>query len=166
MIFLHKEATMKSRSLAALVFLIGALVPGLLFWGAACGMKSDSDGNDSDDGDQKLPAVELLYTEEFELAGYRENTPIDAASFYRPVAPDGFHVLGYYGQQGHGAPCGWMFVARELKPGALAEPLDYEVIGQPSSGCTFWKPIPPPGYVGLGFVAQTGLQKPDTDEIR
>jgi hypothetical protein len=127
-------------------------------------------------GEEPLPAVELAYTDDFEWV---VNTPPqfpfkNYTAIYRPVAPDGFHALGHYGQwqwevdifEILDTPCPWMFVARELEPGALAEPLDYELIGEPTSDCSFWKPIPPPGYVGLGFVAQAGSQKPDTDEIR
>jgi hypothetical protein len=150
---------MKSRSLGVLIFLFGISLTALLLLGPGCGRDTNFVGYES-----TRPAVELAYIEDFELVGYI--TDIAPAAFYRAVAPDGFHALGHYGQQGHGAPSGWMFVARELEPGALAEPLDYELIGQPSGDCCFWKPIPPPGYVGLGFVAQTGLEKPDAEEIR
>lgn len=150
---------MKSRSLGVLIFLFGISLTALLLLGPGCGRDTNFVEYES-----TRPAVELAYTEDFELVGYI--TDIDSAAFYRPVAPDGFHALGHYGQKGHGAPSGWMFVARELEPGALAEPLDYELIGQPSGDCSFWKPIPPPGYVCLGFVAQTGLEKPDAEEIR
>ena len=150
---------MKSRSLRVLIFLFGISLTALLLLGPGCGRDTNFVEYES-----TRPAVELAYTEDFELVG--DITDMDSAAFYRPVAPDGFHAMGHYGQQGHGAPSGWMFVARELEPGALAKPLDYELIGQPSGDCSFWKPIPPPGYVCLGFVAQTGLEKPDAEEIR
>jgi hypothetical protein len=153
---------MKSRSLGVLAFLVGISLTAFLLLGPGCGKDTSFVGYESGGGgEEPMPAVELAYTVDFEWVA---NT--NDAAFYRPVAPDGFHALGHYGQVGHGAPCGWMFVARELEPGALAEPLDYELIGQPALDCSFWKPIPPPGYVCLGFVAQTGLEKPDVDEIR
>ena len=156
-------------------FLFGISLTVLLVLSPGCGKDTSFDGIESGGGgEEPLPAVELVYTDDFEWVA---NTPRQVpfgpyGAFYRPVAPDGFHALGHYGQlRGEivpalDAPCGWMFVARELEPGALAEPLDYELIGEPASDCSFWKPIPPPGYVGLGFVAQAGSQKPDTDEIR
>ena len=168
---LRKREAMKTRSLGALSFLFGISLMAVLLLAPGCGDDDKSfvwdewGGGEQEPQPEPEPAVELIYTEDFELAGYTEDTPFYAA-FYRPVVPDGFHALGHYAERGHGAPCGWMFVARELEPGALAEPLDYELIGQLSSGCSFWKPIPPAGYVGLGFVAQMGLEKPDTDEIR
>jgi len=55
--------------------------------------------------------------------------------------------------------------------GALAPPVDYHLIwmdtgsGADMNG-SFWKPIPPEGYVCLGTVAQNGYQEPGLDEIR
>jgi len=141
--------------------LVGVIALGLMTIVATGGGGGDGGGDDQ----ESPPVVELLYTEDFELVGYAGDV-MSPGSFYRPVVPEGFHALGHYAKRGHDAPCGWMFVARELEPGALAEPLDYELIGEPSSDCTFWKPVPPRGYVALGYVAQTGSQKPDIDEIR
>ncbi|MBN1422177.1 MAG: Vps62-related protein [Planctomycetes bacterium] len=156
---------MQSLSAGVRTLLLGISLAAALLLIPGCA--DDSRAVSGGEEQEPLPAVELLYTEAFDLMGYRdEGTPF-CVGFYRPVAPDGFHALGHYGQDGDGAPCGWMLVARELEPGALAEPLDYELIaGRPSSGCSFWRPIPPPGYVGLGSVAQAGAQKPDLDEVR
>lgn len=106
------------------------------------------------------PTLDLAYVNDFELVGLTAD-----GAFYRPIVPDGFHAFGHYGQGGHGQPCGFMFVARELERGTLAEPIDYEHIGA-SPNCSIWRPIPPPGYVCLGFVAQAGFEKPSVDEIR
>jgi len=164
---------MKSRSSGMLTFLFCMSLTALMLFGPGCSDDTSFVWIEKGGGDQEpqpepqpepLRALELAYTDDFELTGYTED--LSYVVFYRPIAPAGFHALGHYGRQGSGAPCGWMFVARELEPGALVEPLDYELIGQHSSGCSFWRPIPPQGYVALGFVAQMGPEKPDTDEIR
>jgi hypothetical protein len=62
-------------------------------------------------------------------------------------------------------------VARELEPGALAPPDDYELIwddvgtGAVLNG-SMWRPVPPAGYVCLGSVAQAQYTKPPLDAIR
>jgi len=54
--------------------------------------------------------------------------------------------------------------------GALAAPVDYtEVWNDKGSGSnndgSFWRPVPPPGYVALGAVAQSGYGKPALDDV-
>jgi hypothetical protein len=64
-----------------------------------------------------------------------------------------------------------MLVAQALEPEALAAPLDYEKVWEDrGSGAdedgSFWRPLPPEGYVCLGLVAQRGWGKPGLDVVR
>ena len=118
------------------------------------------------------PELELTYVDQFEMVWWdlgRFGTFHGA--YWRPIAPDGFHALGHYGEGDYSnPPQGFMFAARELTPGALAHPVDYvkvwDVRGSGAFfGGSFWRPVPPAGYVCLGLVGQRGRSKPGTDEI-
>ncbi len=133
--------------------------------------------------------LELAYTEDLELVWWNppyvpcmfELSPspdwLHFGAFYRPIAPVGFHALGHYGDSADAkscnqpAPRGFMLVAKELEPGALAKPRDYVEVWRSTGALnepegSFWQPLPQPGYVCLGMVAQGGHNKPDLDEIR
>jgi Vacuolar protein sorting-associated protein 62 len=124
--------------------------------------------------EKEMPTVELelAYVDDYELEWRDVGSGGDLdGAYYRPVVPSGYYALGHYGQGNYVAPVGPMFAARELQPGALAQPIDYTMVwGDYGSGAdmdgSFWKPIPPTGYVCLGLVAQTGYAKPGLDEIR
>ena len=87
--------------------------------------------------------------------------------------PEGYYALGHYAQWNYDQPVGPLFAVRELVPGsgALAPPVDYNMIwmdtdfGADWNG-SFWKPIPPPGYVCLGILAQYDYLMPGLDEMR
>lgn len=88
------------------------------------------------------------------------------AAFYRASYPagQGFAEIATFGTAHYSAPYG-MVVAKQLVSGALAHPVDFTMIWADSgSGAdrdgSFWRPVPPPGYVSLGDVAQTGYSKP------
>jgi hypothetical protein len=117
------------------------------------------------------PALEVRYVRDFQLvwndggSGARQD-----GSFYRPVAPAGYSVIGYYGQE-LPAPDGVVAVVKELIPGALAQPARYDAIWTDSgSGAdrdgAFWRPVPPEGYTCLGVVVTLGYAEPDLDAAR
>jgi hypothetical protein len=109
-------------------------------------------------GDVYRPVLELAYVDDGQLVWQGPG-----GAFYRPLAPDGFHALGHY-YAGGGA---FMLVARELEPGRLATPDHYEwVLSRWDVG--IWRPVPRPGYVCLGLVAQAGVDPhpPSVDEVR
>jgi hypothetical protein len=118
------------------------------------------------------PALELAYVDDMQLVWQ------DAGSggtwdgkYARPVPPEGFYSLGSFGQTDYGPISGFLYAAKELAEGALASPVDYTwVYSDWESGAdmdgSFWKPVPPAGYVCLGLVAQTGYEKPGTDAVR
>ena len=117
-------------------------------------------------------SLELVYVEDYNLEWYDKGSGADVdVAFWNPVNPDGYYALGHYAQNNWSAPLGPSFAVRELVPGALAQPLDYNLVwtdagsGADLNG-SVWKPIPPFGYVCLGMVAQLGYGKPGLDEIR
>ncbi|RPI02924.1 MAG: DUF946 domain-containing protein, partial [Zetaproteobacteria bacterium] len=123
------------------------------------------------------PALEVLYIKDFQLVWNDKGSGADSdGSFYRPVAPSGYSVIGYYGQGNYYAADGVVAVVKELEPGALIEPERYEAIWTDSgSGAdrdgAFWKPIPPAGYTCLGVVVTgyclgCGYAPPAVDQIR
>jgi hypothetical protein len=129
----------------------------------------------------EVAALELAYVEDLQLVWWTpRSSSLDDwnsfAAFYNPVVPQGYYSLGSYGEaitesSNAPAPAGFMLVAKDLADGALAKPVDYTNVwsssgqlGEPAG--SFWQPVPPPGYVCLGMVAQSGYNKPDLDEIR
>ena len=123
------------------------------------------------------PTLEVLYVDQFQLVWNDRGSGANSdGSFYRPVAPSGYSVIGYYGQGNYSAPDGTVAVVRELEPGALAAPERYEAIWTDSgSGAdldgAFWRPIPPAGYTCLGVVVTgyclgCGYAPPDVNQIR
>lgn len=117
-------------------------------------------------------ALEILFTKNLELVWNDIGSGGDYdGSYWRPKElPAGYYALGHNGQAGY-LPKGGMYLARELESGALAAPVDYSLVwydvgsGANMDG-SFWKPIPPSGYVCLGLVAQGNHGKPNLDQIR
>ena len=119
----------------------------------------------------------LSFTSEFNWRWDDSGSGADNdGAYWHPVPPDGFHALGSLGICHYGNPSGssYMFVVKatdDTQPlPALASPTDYELVwGDQGTGSTddgsFWKPIPPPGYVALGLVAQSGYDKPSLDDV-
>jgi hypothetical protein len=123
------------------------------------------------------PALEVLYVRNFQGIWTDSGSGAQRdGAFYRPVAPAGYSVIGYYGQGNYGAPDGVVAVVRELVPGALAPPVQYDVIWTDSGSGSdrdgaFWRPVPAPGYTCLGVVVTgyafgTGYAPPSLDAIR
>jgi hypothetical protein len=110
-----------------------------------------------------LPKLELAYIDQFELIAIGMT-----CCFWRPIVPSGFYALGHYCETGCSSPpWGYMFAAREsaFGAGALARPVDYEMVFSSIPNWSFWRPVPPQGYVSLGLVAWLWGSKPSTDEV-
>lgn len=98
-------------------------------------------------------------------------------SFYHPVTKDGFFALGSLGlgPNGYPNPNGTRAVmVVKARPGhedALKFPTDYEQIyNDANSGAdmfgSFWRPIPPAGYVAMGtVVAANSWNKPSLTDV-
>jgi hypothetical protein len=118
------------------------------------------------------PALELAFVYDMRLDWWDKGSggSFDG-NFARPITHEGFYGLGSFGQTDYGSTNGFIYIAKELEPGGLAIPVDYTwVYSDWGSGATldgsFWKPVPPAGYVCLGLVAQRGYSKPSTDAVR
>lgn len=97
-------------------------------------------------------------------------------SVFRPIPPRGFFVLGDYMERSHrskpGGPAAKAVIAvREREVAAdslrlLLPAVDFARVWSnarhPKTGpVALWRPIPPPEYVSLGFVATAGFEKPN-----
>jgi hypothetical protein len=127
------------------------------------------------------PALELLYIEDFEKVWDTVGVPnpegIIPGTVWRPIVPEGYHVLHHLFEpraavqrvDKDAAPAGFVFAARELEPGALAEPEGYfQRWNDQGSGAdasvVLWEPICPDGYVGLGHFA--GGLEPSEEKVK
>jgi Vacuolar protein sorting-associated protein 62/Glucodextranase, domain B len=123
----------------------------------------------------EAPALDLAYVEDLQAVWWTAPsgpTWNSFAAFYKPVVPQGYYSLGDYGEAITAAsvnaptPAGFALVAKDLEPGALAQPVGYTSVWGLREYVSFWQPVPPPGYVCLGLVAEAGYNPPDVDEIR
>lgn len=118
--------------------------------------------------------LEVGFTTKFELAWNDSGSGGDHdASFWRPIAPAGYSLVGDYAQKGYADPNGKaiVMVLRQTQAGALATPTDFKQIWKDSgSGAdrdgSMWDMVCPANYVALGSVAQNGYGKPDVNTYR
>ncbi len=114
-------------------------------------------------------ALEVMQTDDFKLEWNDKGSGgrMDG-SFWRPIPPKGFYSIGDYAQGNYGSPAGTALVVKPIEENAIAHPTDYEKIwtdrgsGAHKDG-SFWRPLPPKGYVALGVVANLGHGKPDVN---
>lgn len=113
-----------------------------------------------------LETAELLITfvDQYELRWNDLGSHGDnEGSFYHPVTKDGYHALGTLGLGPNGYPnpngtrAAMVVKARPGHEDAVAFPLDYELVYKDAgSGAdmfgSFWRPVPPAGFVALGTV--------------
>lgn len=91
-------------------------------------------------------------------------------SIYRPTPTDSsYSILGDYAQGNYYSPSGTSLIVRAINDDPqfplLKSPIDYsEVWNDKGSGGhhdgSIWFPVPPDGYISIGFVAQAGYDKP------
>ncbi|KAL6046371.1 hypothetical protein QOT17_022225 [Balamuthia mandrillaris] len=102
-------------------------------------------------------------------------------TFYRPIVPPGYFSVGdvarpYYDPQPKGEAGGEepVYVVSErnpLFPEYLRKPVDWREVWNDRGTrckipCSMWLPVPPPGFVSLGFVITADHNKPPLDIIR
>jgi hypothetical protein len=116
--------------------------------------------------------LEIQFVDQFELVWSDEGSggTYDGA-FYKPIVPDDYYALGYYGQSDYDSPAGSVVVAKDLGSNhALARPDGYQLIwtdkgsGAERNGA-FWLPVPKTGYVALGVVVSSDYVEPSLDAV-
>lgn len=118
-----------------------------------------------------IDGLELHFVTRFTPAYANHGTGAKARlSTWKPQVPDGFFKLGDLAVAGHGAPHGIVVAVRPIDLSAVDHPNDYErVYADTGSGGkqdgSFWKPVCPLGYVGLGLIAQRSHKKPSLAEM-
>ncbi|KAL2234258.1 uncharacterized protein LOC105168414 [Sesamum indicum] len=100
------------------------------------------------------------------------------ATFFEPSPlPDGFFMLGCYGQPNNKPLFGWVLAGKDATNdplgGALKPPTDYSLVWSSESlkikqdGVAYiWLPTPPDGYKAIGHVITSSPEKPALDKIR
>ena len=87
-------------------------------------------------------------------------------SVFEPNIPDGFYMVGHYGQQDHADFMkGTVPLVKPLAGNAIATPIGFEQEwnDKGSDGkhhVSFWRVVAPPGYVALGDVINIGYDPP------
>ena len=98
-------------------------------------------------------------------------------TFYRPVPPAGYFIIGDYAQTGSysKSPVGSSIVVKPIdedpKDPLTKPPLDYVLTwssagSKPKQPFSIWRPVPPDKYVSVGYVATAGFEKPHIDNYR
>jgi len=127
----------------------------------------------------------ISFTSEFHRVWDSRGSGAAVGSFWRPApAPDllpGYFPLGDLAVTGYDNVNGNRIVAvvcegetsndGASQGKALSPPMDYERVWRDShsgaaADCTVWRPLPPAGYVALGFVCSNGRDKPLLNAIR
>lgn len=122
------------------------------------------------------PRVLLSNTSHFSLEWNDSGSGADLdGAFYRPVAPAGWFLLGGFAQGNYNPPIGPSLIVQveDDNPAnpILKPPTDYTLIwADHGSGAhmdgSIWHPVPPNGYVTIGYVAQHGYDKPSIANFR
>jgi hypothetical protein len=96
-------------------------------------------------------------------------------SVFRPLPPEGWALSGYFFRPRHSEALREkveVFALAEKEPNGtyLRPPTDYEMIwNDKKTGarrhCTIWQPVPPPGFVALGYVVTPHHNKPALEAV-
>uniref|UniRef100_A0A5B7A3C6 Vacuolar protein sorting-associated protein 62 n=1 Tax=Davidia involucrata TaxID=16924 RepID=A0A5B7A3C6_DAVIN len=100
------------------------------------------------------------------------------ATFFEPSpVPEGFFMLGCYGQPNNRPQFGWVLAGKDVTTNpsgsALKQPIDYTLVWSSESlkikqdGIGYiWLPTPPDGYKAIGHVVTNSPEKPSLGKIR
>ncbi|TYJ38923.1 hypothetical protein E1A91_A04G028400v1 [Gossypium mustelinum] len=98
------------------------------------------------------------------------------ASFFEPSSiPDGYYMLGCYGQPNNRLLSGWVLAAKDDSDddSLLKQPIDYTLVWSSESlkikqdgNGYIWLPIAPQGYKAVGHVITNTKDKPSLQKIR
>ncbi|KAL5980777.1 hypothetical protein ACLOJK_028687 [Asimina triloba] len=125
-------------------------------------------------GSIKLGELELSQVSTFnKVWATHEGGPKNlGATFFQPSIPAGFSMLGCYCQSNNQALFGWVLAGKD-SGNALAKPVDYKLVWSSESAKIkqdgygyIWLPVPPQGYVPVGYMVTSSSNKPSLDQIR
>ena len=125
-------------------------------------MTASSQSIDTDD-----PILEVKFTDNLIFAGSDHDSHADdSVSVYRPAFSGDYYWVGQYAQGDHNQPDGTTIIVKSLTKGALAAPIDYEKVWDNHGGkgnyCySCWRPVPPVGYVALGYIMRLWVKNQD-----
>lgn len=137
--------------------------------------------DDSGNGDNEIHVtsggISYMYTGDYQfITNDRKSHAKRDMTIYRPVAPEGWYILGDYCQPSYDNPSIPGIIVRVDNDGSrgyplLAPPKDWELVwadhgSRATRDTSIWKPVPPWGYVGIGMVAVQGYSKPVIPEYR
>lgn len=96
------------------------------------------------------------------------------ATFFEPSSiPNGYSMLGSYAQPNNKALFGSVLVGKDLKNGALIQPINYTLVWSSQSSKAkrdgngyVWLPTPPNGYKSVGYIVTNSPEKPPLDKTR
>ena len=86
---------------------------------------------------------------------------------FLPVIPSGYYMVGHFAQWDHSTFMkGTVPLVKPLVDGAIKPPADFQQVwnDRKSGGrqdVSFWRVIPPPGYVAVGDVINIGYSPPE-----
>ncbi|CAI5954752.1 unnamed protein product, partial [Closterium sp. NIES-64] len=103
---------------------------------------------------------------------YAGRSDMQRISFWRPIAPPGFVVLGDCLTTDDAPPTRGV-LAVSLAGGYVKKPVSFAKIWSSEEGsdvssspeCSVWEPIPPPGFVAVGCVAHPGPLPPSASAV-
>ncbi|HKH45233.1 MAG TPA: Vps62-related protein [Thermoanaerobaculia bacterium] len=96
-------------------------------------------------------------------------------TFYRPVPPADYFIIGDYAQGNKKNAVGSAVVVKPVDEDPndplLQKPLKYELVwnsigSKPDQPFSIWHPVPPDKYVSVGYVATTGFSEPQIENYR
>lgn len=119
-----------------------------------------------------MAKIKIMTTSSFELAWCDKGSGghMDGA-FYNPVdIPIDYYSIGSYGQSNYNPPSGITLLVADDGDEAIKHPVDYTLVYKDSgSGAnmdgSFWKPVPPDGYVAMGILCVSGYDKPKKSSV-
>ena len=121
-------------------------------------------------------ALENIMSDQLEILTTWESTRlyIDSGTgahqdlgVFSPVIPSGYYMVGHFAQRDHSTMMkGIVPLVKPLVDGAIKPPLAFEQVwNDKGSGghqnVSFWRPVPPPGYVAVGDVINLGYNPPE-----
>jgi len=114
----------------------------------------------------RMAALQILTTNEGTKVYTDGGTGAGAdLAVFQPTIPEGFFMVGHFGQPNYQGMNGTVPLIKPLDPTAVAPPASYQNMwsDQGSGGgtdVTFWRVVPPPGYVALGDIVNVGYNPP------